>query len=29
MKGNPHNWLKSLIDGENGLHIKIPNGSTT
>ena len=29
MKGNPHSWLKKLIDGEEPPHQKIPNDSTS
>ena len=29
MNGNPHVWLKSLINGEEGRHIKVPNDSTS
>jgi nucleoside-diphosphate-sugar epimerase len=29
MNGNPHIWLKSLIDGGEGQHKKVPNDSTS
>ena len=29
MNGNPHIWLKSLINGEEGRHKKVPNDSTS
>ena len=29
MDGNPHRWLRSLIDGRQGRHQKIPNDSTS
>ena len=29
MNGNPHVWLKSLINGEEGRHKKVPNDSTS
>ncbi len=29
LKGNPHVWLRRLIDGEHGRHQKIPNDSTS
>ena len=29
MNGNPHVWLKSLIDGGEGRHKKVPNESSS
>ena len=29
LNGNPHSWLKHLIDGKDLKHNKIPNDSTS